>query len=84
MLRSALIALAVDSACARNPEQAAKRSHYVANGGDDSGPGTEAAPWRSLARLANVSFSPGDSIYLKSGGVASVDNSVVISAKLRE
>ena len=54
-------AIGVNSA----PQQ--PKSHYVANGGDDSGRGTEDAPWRTLGRLANVTFSPGDAIYLKSG-----------------
>lgn len=70
MQRSAILAvLAVGVACAQSSGPQQPKRHYVANSGDDSGPGTEAAPWRTLGRLANLTLSPGDAIYLKSGDI---------------
>ena len=47
---------------------AAPRSFFVATSGDDAAAGRDAAhPWRSLARLANLSLAPGDAIYLRAG-----------------
>jgi|EP01046_Picozoa_sp_COSAG06_P043999 hypothetical protein len=46
-----------------------KSSFYVANRGDDEGPGTVAKPWRTLGRLANLTLAPGDAVYLQSGDI---------------
>lgn len=47
--------------------EAASKSHYVANSGDDAGPGSKTQPWKTLGRLANLTLVPGDTIYLTSG-----------------
>jgi hypothetical protein len=39
---------------------------YVAPGGDDTGPGTLALPWRTLSR-ANAAVQPGDTVYVRAG-----------------
>jgi len=41
-------------------------SRYVAAGGDDTGPGTEARPWRSLAKSAREAVA-GDTVYIRAG-----------------
>jgi parallel beta-helix repeat protein len=45
------------------------RSHYVATTGSDTNPGTEAAPFRTLARGVSV-LTPGDTLYITSGTYA--------------
>jgi hypothetical protein len=47
-----LWALAASAACARD--------YYVSPAGDDSNPGTAAAPWRSIAKVNNAHLQPGD------------------------
>jgi hypothetical protein len=37
--------------------------------GNDSSPGTESAPWKSLAKVNRTEFHPGDHILFKSGAV---------------
>jgi ABC-type transport system substrate-binding protein len=63
----ALIALAAAS----SPPAAAMgtgTAYYVsAAEGDDSNPGTQDAPWQSLAKRSTTVFEPGDTIYLKRG-----------------
>lgn len=41
--------------------------HVSSSDGDDANPGTEAAPWRSLAKVNATPFTPGDSILLRRG-----------------
>ena len=57
------------SSPAAGPElqEVAGKSHYVATGGDDAGPGSKTQPWKTLGRLANLTLAPGDTIYLTSG-----------------
>jgi len=44
-------------------------TYYVSNSGNDSNAGTsEAAPWRTVNKVNNTVFQPGDSILFKSGG----------------
>ena len=43
------------------------RSVFVAANGDDGAVGDATHPWRSLARLANLTLTPGDTIYLHAG-----------------
>ncbi|MBM3475067.1 MAG: hypothetical protein FJX75_17535 [Armatimonadetes bacterium] len=40
--------------------------YYVSPQGDDIGPGTKAAPWRTLAKASAVA-APGDTVYLGAG-----------------
>ena len=43
-------------------------SYYVdATLGDDSNPGTQAQPWKTISKVNSTSFSPGDNIYFKRG-----------------
>ncbi len=42
------------------------RDYYISSSGDDRSPGTESAPWRTLARIHGVRLSPGDRIRLDS------------------
>jgi hypothetical protein len=41
-------------------------SHYVAPGGSDSGPGTEAHPWATFAK-AVLAVESGDTVYVRQG-----------------
>jgi hypothetical protein len=46
------------------------QTYYVDPAGNDNNPGTSAeAPWKTVAKLNARTFSPGDRILLKSGGV---------------
>src|SRR5512136_1111813 len=43
-------------------------NYYVdASVGNDSNPGTQSAPWRTVAKVNAKAFSPGDNIYFQSG-----------------
>lgn len=44
-------------------------TYYVSNSGNDSNPGTEAQPWKTVAKVNATNFQPGDSILFKRGGV---------------
>lgn len=57
-----ILPLAVLSLCA--PVLGAE--YFVSPGGNDDGPGTEAAPWKTLARACAVA-SPGDTVTLAGG-----------------
>jgi hypothetical protein len=46
--------------------QAAGNTYYVSTDGDDSNPGTESAPWRTIQKAAN-SVGPGDAVYVHAG-----------------
>ena len=48
------------------PLASAASSYYVATNGDDSNPGTEAQPFRTINRGASV-LSPGDTLYVRGG-----------------
>ena len=43
------------------------RDYYVSLTGDDSGPGTQAQPWRSVARVNATRLQPGDRVYFQGG-----------------
>jgi hypothetical protein len=43
------------------------RDYYVSPAGEDSNPGTIAAPWRSIAKVNSVHLQPGDHVYLRGG-----------------
>lgn len=45
------------------------RGYYLSGDGNDTGSGSEQQPWRSLKRLAQVSFLPGDAVFFKCGSV---------------
>jgi len=45
-------------------------SYYVdATLGDDSNPGTQTQPWKTVSKVNSISFSAGDNIYFKRGEV---------------
>jgi hypothetical protein len=43
------------------------RDYYVSPGGDDAADGTQAGPWRSIARVNAQAFQPGDRILFEGG-----------------
>jgi len=44
------------------------QAYYVdATNGDDTNPGTESDPWKTIAKVNSIDFGPGDHIYLKRG-----------------
>ena len=52
----------------RAPTQAAAlRSFHVATNGNDSNPGTQAAPWRTINRATQAALLPGDEIVVAPG-----------------
>jgi parallel beta-helix repeat protein len=44
-------------------------TYYVSTNGKDSNPGTDAAPWRTVSKAAQM-LQPGDTIYIKGGTYA--------------
>ena len=44
----------------------AQTTYYVAPGGSDSNPGTEAQPWATIQHAADV-LQPGDTVYVRAG-----------------
>lgn len=52
------------------PRSNPAKTYFVAPQGKDSNTGlSPETPWRTLARMRNASFNPGDTIRLKSGGI---------------
>jgi len=43
------------------------RDYYLNPAGDDSGPGTQSRPWRSVARVNGTRLQPGDHVYFQGG-----------------
>ncbi|MBV8326416.1 right-handed parallel beta-helix repeat-containing protein [Chryseobacterium sp.] len=51
-------------------ERAVAVTYYVSPDGNDSNSGTRAGtPWKTIAKINSLSFSPGDKILFKSGGI---------------
>ncbi len=70
MVRAAAVVLAIVVRVSSANAQPGKQSYYLDPAGNDSNPGISAAsPWRSIAKLNSVTFSPGDNIYFKRGGL---------------
>ena len=42
-------------------------TYYVSASGSDSNPGTQAAPWRTIAKVNSASLSPGDTVLFQGG-----------------
>ncbi|NIM52341.1 MAG: hypothetical protein GTO22_24370, partial [Gemmatimonadales bacterium] len=53
----------VSSGCA----SAKARDYHVSPGGNDSNPGTQAKPWRSIAKVNSMDFGPGDRVLFEAG-----------------
>jgi len=49
--------------------EASGTDYYVSTLGNDGNPGTQEAPWRSLAKISETTFGAGDAIHLKRGEV---------------
>ncbi|MFC5462622.1 right-handed parallel beta-helix repeat-containing protein [Massilia niabensis] len=64
ILRALMLALVPGAFAACGMAGAA--TYYVAPGGNDAGPGTLAAPWKSVAR-AEAGALPGDTVYFRGG-----------------
>ena len=47
-------------------EPASERAYYVSPSGNDSNPGTESQPWKTLQKACNT-LAPGDTVYVKAG-----------------
>ena len=70
LLLSAAIALGFLAAVCLPVAAQSGASYYVSvSEGDDSNPGTESSPWKSLAKLSATTFAAGDTIHLKRGEV---------------
>ena len=44
-------------------------TYYVSNSGSDSNPGTELLPWKTISKVNNYYFSPGDFILFRKGDI---------------
>ncbi|MBO0730934.1 MAG: right-handed parallel beta-helix repeat-containing protein [Acidimicrobiaceae bacterium] len=63
-------AFAILTSCSAHPApvQSIQKQFYVdASAGNDSWPGTEPRPWRTLAKVSAFRFQPGDTILLRRG-----------------
>ena len=49
------------------PRQLLAATYFVSPSGNDGGPGTQAQPWRTIARVNQVNFNPGDRVYFEGG-----------------
>ena len=43
------------------------RDYYVANGGNDTGEGTQRDPWATISQINGFAFQPGDRILFNGG-----------------
>ena len=44
-------------------------TYYVSVSGNDNNPGTQAQPWKTLAKVNGYNFLPGDVIYFERGSI---------------
>lgn len=51
-----------------NDDQLSGRSFYIHEDGVDTNVGTEKSPWRTIAKLNEVDFEPGDTLHFQGGG----------------
>ncbi len=65
--RSSLLLLCSFLVCALGVIEGWARDYYISLGGDDSGPGTQARPWRSVARVNDTRLQPGDHVHFQGG-----------------
>ena len=49
------------------PSLASARDYYISPAGDDSSPGTQDKPWRSVAKVNATRLQPGDRVYFQGG-----------------
>ena len=67
-LLTSAAAMLVACTVPRVPTQAAAvRSFYVATNGNDSNPGTQASPWRTISKAVSAALLPGDEIVVAPG-----------------
>ena len=66
-----LILLAWTLSCSNAPtpegDSARQSEFYVASGGDDTNPGTFELPWKTLHRVNQQHFAPGDTVFFARG-----------------
>ena len=43
------------------------RDYHISGAGDDANPGTQAKPWRTVEKVNEMDFEPGDIILFKGG-----------------
>ncbi|MDB6056603.1 MAG: hypothetical protein JWO95_447, partial [Verrucomicrobiales bacterium] len=63
----ALIISSVEKSVAENSNIGGRQFYVSSRSGSDSGDGRSQTPWRSLQRLADVTFRPGDTIFIAAG-----------------
>jgi len=63
--RSSLLLLYAFLICTLGATGGWARDYYIKLAGDDSGPGTQARPWRSVARVNDTRLQPGDHVYFQ-------------------
>src|SRR5687768_9830099 len=57
---------------------ASATDYFVSTAGADGNPGTQSAPWRSLARVNTLDLAPGDRVLLRAGDT--FDGALVLDA----
>jgi hypothetical protein len=63
----ALAAMSMSSTCA--PRAQASSTYYVSPSGQDSGPGTQARPWKTITKVNQTNLAPGDTVLFQGGQV---------------
>lgn len=46
-----------------------KPNYYVSNSGNDNNPGTQALPWKTIARVNSQALKPGDNVLFERNGI---------------
>lgn len=67
VLFSALTVLISCGGPAEQKVSSGQTKFYLSSQGDDSSPGTMESPWKTLARVSNNKFTPGDSVFFAHG-----------------
>jgi hypothetical protein len=63
----ALAAMGMSLTCA--PRAQASTTYFVSPSGQDSGPGSQSRPWKSISRVNQARLSPGDTVLFQTGQV---------------
>ncbi len=67
VLFSALTALISCGGPAEQKVSSGQTKFYLSSQGDDNNPGTMESPWKTLTRVSNYKFTPGDSVFFARG-----------------
>jgi hypothetical protein len=85
--KTLLLLLCIFPAQALGSANAYSRDYYISPAGSDSNPGTQSEPWRTIAKVNDTDFQPGDQVHFQGGersaGTIELDSNDGGTSKMR-